>query len=105
MPALYQAMDIFILPSHFEGLCVAAVEAQASGLMCFCSDALSEETTLVRDRFFRIPLIDSVSDWSQFMLHNLPYKRKNEERAMQDAGYDIDTEIEKIQSYYMSAAR
>lgn len=29
---LYQAMDVFLFPSHFEGLGIVAVEAQASGL-------------------------------------------------------------------------
>ena len=40
---LYQAMDIFFLPSLFEGLPVTALEAQASGLQCLVSDTVSDE--------------------------------------------------------------
>ena len=40
---LYQAMDLFFLPSQFEGLPVTALEAQASGLPCLVSDTVSDE--------------------------------------------------------------
>lgn len=40
---LYQAMDMFFLPSLFEGLPVTALEAQATGLPCLVSDTVSQE--------------------------------------------------------------
>ena len=54
--SLYFAMDALLLPSHFEGLPVVAVEAQLSGLPCLLSDAITRETafsplTLFLDRF------------------------------------------------------
>lgn len=45
--ALYQAMDVFCLPSLYEGLPVVAVEAQASGLPCLMSDQVSQEALLL----------------------------------------------------------
>ena len=38
---LYQAMDVFILPSLFEGLPVTGIEAQYEGLPCLFADTLS----------------------------------------------------------------
>lgn len=32
LPAFYQALDMFVIPSYQEGLCIAGVEAMASGL-------------------------------------------------------------------------
>lgn len=39
----YQAADLFFLPSKFEGLPVTGVEAQAMGLLCFVSDAITRQ--------------------------------------------------------------
>lgn len=43
---LYKIMDIFILPSLYEGLPTVAVEAQAAGTHIFMSDAITRETDL-----------------------------------------------------------
>ena len=43
---LYQAMDIFVFPSRFEGLGIAAVEAQAVGLPVVCSMDVPNEARI-----------------------------------------------------------
>ena len=43
---LYQAMDVFLLPSLHEGFPVTLTEAQAAGLFCVVSDSVSNETDL-----------------------------------------------------------
>lgn len=51
MKELYQAADLFFLPSVFEGLPLTGIEAQAYGLPCVVSDAVTGEfvfTDLVR---------------------------------------------------------
>ena len=40
---LYDAMDLFILPSKHEGLVIVLLEAQAKGLKCFVSSNVSKE--------------------------------------------------------------
>lgn len=43
IPDLLQAMDCFVMPSIYEGLPVAGVEAQASGLPCWFSENITRE--------------------------------------------------------------
>ena len=44
---LFQAMDIFLLPSHFEGLPIAGVEAQAAGLPVIFSDKITRQAKII----------------------------------------------------------
>lgn len=43
---LYQAADIFLLPSYHEGFPVTLTEAQAAGLKCIVSSTISRETNI-----------------------------------------------------------
>lgn len=46
MQAYLSAMDVFVLPSLFEGLPMVAIEAQANGLKCILADTITVETAL-----------------------------------------------------------
>ena len=48
----YQAMDVFLLPSLFEGFPVVSIEAQAIGLPCFFSSSITDEVKLTNNVYF-----------------------------------------------------
>jgi len=48
----YQVMDVFVLPSLFEGLPVTLIEAQASGLKCVVSDVVTKQADITKDITF-----------------------------------------------------
>jgi glycosyltransferase involved in cell wall biosynthesis len=65
VPELMQScMDVFVFPSLWEGFGIAVIEAQAAGLPCIVSDAVSEETTIFAKRVFRLSVGDEVGKWA-----------------------------------------
>ena len=61
IPALLQAMDLFLLPSLYEGLPVSCLEAQAAGLSCIAADTVSVETAYEKD--FQFLSLASEETW------------------------------------------
>ena len=96
---LYQAMDCHVLPSKFEGLSITALEAQASGMPCFGSTALSEETKIAKN-FYTIALDKKPIEWATFIINNCSYKRVDMLECFIQKGYDIHKEISKMESIY-----
>lgn len=86
---LYQAFDVFVLPSLYEGLCLVGVEAQAAGLPCLLSDRITREVDVTRSCQF-MP-IDDMEVWTDSLCMLEP--KKDSERSavsLSDfANYDI----------------
>ena len=98
---LLQAMDVFLMPSLFEGLPVSIVEAQAAGLPCLISDKVPIEckkTELVT----QIPLDASPAEWAEAVLSAAEMPRENTLAQIREAGFDIRANAEWLQNYYLS---
>ena len=94
---LLQAFDLFVMPSHFEGFGMAALEAQAAGLPCLLSASVPKETKLTRNVGF-IPAEDPAI-WAEHMLNMLERHeiRRDEAQTIADAGYDIGTAAQRLE--------
>ena len=95
---LLQAFDLFVMPSHFEGFGMAALEAQAAGLPCLLSASVPKETKLTRNVEF-IPAEDPAI-WAEHMLNMLERReiRRDEAQTIADAGYDIGTAAQRLRT-------
>ena len=76
------AMDVFAMPSVFEGLPVAAVEAQAAGLPVILSDVISRETDLTGNVTF-LSLDAGCEKWADSILEASKRKREDISEVVQ----------------------
>jgi len=93
IPDLLKAIDIFFMPSLYEGLPISAIEAQASGCKLVLSDKVSKETCLSSNVQF-INLDAPISFWVDRILEkpfsNTPlpimekFNRENTAKIMQE---------------------
>ena len=98
---LYQAFDVFCLPSLYEGLPVVGVEAQATGLLCIFSDDMTKETKVLDTTEF-LSLNQSVEEWTYTILKKYKsFKRKNCINEISKKDFNIKKEANKLtQKYY-----
>ena len=102
---LLQSMDYFLFPSLYEGLGIAFIEAQTSGLKCFISDGVPTEGILVDDLVQVIPLKTSPEEWAEIILQNLEYERKDVSDIIRAKGYDIRENAKKLEEKYIDLLR
>ena len=99
---LYQAMDLFVLPSLYEGLPVVGIEAQTAGLPCVFSNTITEEVAITENVKF-LDLKKSSSEWAKEAICVLKQSvdRKNMYEEITNKGYNIKIEAKKLQEKYI----
>lgn len=96
---ILQSLNVFILPSKYEGLPVIGVEVQAAGVPMLCSDKVSLEVNMSKCVSFLS--IESIEPWVEGILKEKDFRRV--EDAPSDvikAGYDIKTTSQWLKDFY-----
>ena len=99
MGKMWQAMDVFVMPSLHEGLPVTGVEAQASGLPCVFADTITKEIGLTDNCQF-LSLNDSEERWIETILSYRDLERKSGVQALLKARYDIQQTADRVAELY-----
>ena len=98
---LMMAMDVFCMPSLYEGFPIVAVEAQASGLPLLISSNVSPEVKIT-DIVFFLPIDKGTSEWEDEIIRVADTTRLRDcyDDKIKDAGYDISHSATMLESIY-----
>ena len=68
IPSVMAALDALVLPSRYEGAPITLVEAQASGVPCVVSAAVSTASDIVPGLLHRMPADATAAEWATRVL-------------------------------------
>ena len=99
---LLSTMDLFILPSCFEGNPIVGIEAQANGLKCIFSNTITREVDVTENSDF-ISIVNSEKIWAKKILEcKVPHDRnlKNITSSIKSSGCDMKENSIKLSNIY-----
>lgn len=95
----YQAMDMFLLTSYYEGFPVVGVEAQVSGLPCLFSDGITPEIQISPNAQF-MSLESGSKAWVEKMKYMIANKQNRGNLILNHDRFDIEKNADKLDLFY-----
>jgi glycosyltransferase involved in cell wall biosynthesis len=102
---LMGAMDVFVMPSLYEGLSLAAVEAQAAGIPTVLSDKFPAEVDIGCGLVHFVSLQKTPPQWAQNILQHASRVRVNRADALAHINrtvFNIEASVNGLQKLYSS---
>lgn len=96
---LYQAFDVFVFPSLYEGLGMVVVEAQCAGLPCVVSNEIPNAAK-VSNKLKFVGLHDSILKWINDIKESTNDNRIVNLDLIKGHGFDIKTEVLDLEKKY-----
>ena len=102
MKEIYSSIDVFVLPSLYEGFPVVAIEVQAADIPAVFSDTIAL-TCKITDAVTFLSLDVSDQKWAQTILDVYNNKKINDLKELKNR-YDIRGKAQMLDDYYTGAA-
>ena len=106
--AFLSAMDYFVFPSVWEGLPLAVIEAQASGLACYISDTIDKDV-IVTNNITVLPITEGYDPWIPELPVRPPENRElmsqNNIKRIKEARFDSNSCCKMLEEIYLEPSQ
>ena len=97
---LLQGVDVFVLPSFYEGFPVVAVEAQSAGLPVLMSDTISDEV-IIKENVEQMSIQLPAEKWAKRIVE-LSSQRITDNDILYKNGFDVSSTVKFLSDLYLS---
>ena len=98
---ILQGIDVFVLPSIFEGVPVTIIEAAASGVKYVISDTIDSHLKH-NDLELKLNLNLTAEEWAKSILEFAKkYNRENQKELIKESGFDIEEQTDRLEKIYL----
>lgn len=95
IPEILSAMDVFVMPSFYEGMPNTVIEAQATGLPCVIADTITKEANITGLVQYA-SLNSNALEWAKNAICASKLCRKNIVEDFRSNNYDIDSVVKRF---------
>jgi len=96
----YEAFDVLILPSLYEGFGMVTIEAQCSNLPCVVSTGVPFETK-INENYLFCDLSCGEKSWAKSILSLIKLNRRSDKtKRITEFGFDVNIESKKLENKY-----
>lgn len=102
IPQLLSKIDLFLMPSLFEGLPLTLIEAQAAGVNCIITDSITEEVDVGCNLIHRFGLNNTAGEWAEKVIDIMSNSEYVESHSfIRKAGFDIVDTSMWLEQFYL----
>jgi glycosyltransferase involved in cell wall biosynthesis len=103
VPRMLSAMDVFVMPSIYEGLGIVLLEAQAKGLPCLMTHSLPSDVNVVKELCHRLSLGEGPRSWANKLVklcRNCKVDPVEAYNIVKASHFNIDVSVHELTEVY-----
>lgn len=102
---IYQAFDVFLFPSRYEGLGIVLVEAQCAGLPCVTTQGRVPDEVNLTGKVTFLDINDSPEKWAEVVVDCFYESRSDESSCIKAKGYEINSMVDDLTYLYLNGKK